>query len=124
MNTKKQNKPKLKITAQSIGPIMSIDAALSEEKRNLIFARNGTGKSFIARSLRMLDKAALSEMDTVEIPDFLVSEESDGVGSFALYEDENCIGRIELSTSTKTTSVSEPSYIFHVFSEDYVDEKS
>ncbi|MEP2092042.1 AAA family ATPase [Roseibium sp.] len=122
MNTTKQNKPKLKITAQSIGPIMSIDAALSEEKRNLIFARNGTGKSFIARSLRMLDKAALSEMDTVEIPDLLVSEESDGVGSFALYEDENCIGRIELNTSTKTTSILEPSYIFHVFSEDYVDE--
>jgi len=29
MNTTKQNGPKLKITAQSIGPIMSIDAVLS-----------------------------------------------------------------------------------------------
>lgn len=70
----------------------------------------------------MLDQAALSAMDPAEIPDLLVSEESEGVGSFALLEGENCIGRIELNTSAKTTSVSAPPYIFHVFSEDYVDE--
>jgi len=121
MNIAKQSKPKLKITAQCIGPIMSIDATLSEEKRNLIFARNGTGKSFIARSLRLLDKAALSNMDTTQISDLLVSEESNGVGTFGLYEGDKCIGRIELDTSKKTTSVSEPSYIFHVFSEAYID---
>ena len=122
MNTTKQNKPKLKITAQNIGPIKSIDAVLSEEKRHLIFARNGAGKSFIARSLRLLDKAAFSSMDTAGMPNLLVSEESTGIGAFGLYEDEKCIGRIDLNTSTKTTSVSEPRYIFHVFSEDYVDE--
>lgn len=122
MTTKKKNKPKLKIKAQNIGPIKSIDAVLSEEKQNLIFARNGTGKSFIARSLRLLDKAVMSDINTADIPDLLVSEESNGVGAFGLYEDDKCIGRIDLNTSSKATSVSESPYIFHVFSEDYVDE--
>jgi FtsZ-binding cell division protein ZapB len=101
---------------------MNMDQTLSDNKQNLIFARNGTGKSFIARSLRLLDKAAVSEMDTTLLPDFLVSEESTGRGSFGLYEGERCIGRLSLDTKTKSVDISEPEYIFHVFSEDYVDE--
>jgi len=122
MNTQQSTRPILTIKAHSIGPIMSMDQKLSENKQNLIFARNGTGKSFIARALRLLDKAAVAEMDTTLLPDLLVSEESAGKGSFGLFEGETCIGELSLDTKAKSVSISEPKYIFHVFSEDYVDE--
>ena len=56
-------KPHLSIKAQHIGPIMKLDQTLSNRKQNLIFARNGMGKSFIARALRLLDQSASSSVD-------------------------------------------------------------
>ena len=50
-------------------------------------------------------------------------ESSDGSGSFRLYEGESCIGSLELDTRSKTVTRAEPSYIFHVFTEDYIDEE-
>ena len=58
------------------------------------------------------------------IPDLLVSEEAlTGQGAFALYEGDVCIGSFDLDTNAKTVSLSHPKYIFHVFSEDYVNEQ-
>lgn len=115
-------KPVLKIKAQNIGPIMSLDGSLSENKQNLIFARNGTGKSFLARSLRLLDENSLGEIRREDIPEWLVSEESSaGKGSFSLWEDVACIGQIDLNRTTGDVNFSAPKYLFHVFSEDYVE---
>lgn len=122
MNVPATPKPILKISARHIGPIMSLDASLSNHKQNLIFARNGTGKSFLARSLRLLDEGALEGVTPQDMPDLLVSEESSTKqGTFLLYEDDVCIGSIGLNCTNKTVSFSTPRYIFHVFSEDYVD---
>lgn len=122
MNIPATPKPILKISARHIGPIMSLDAPLSENKQNLIFARNGTGKSFLARSLRFLDESALEGITPQEIPKLLVSEESSTKqGAFLLYENDVCIGSIDLNCASKTVKFSVPHYIFHVFSEDYVD---
>ena len=122
MNTPSSPKPFLRISARHIGPIMSLDATLSMCKQNLIFARNGTGKSFLARSLRLLDQSALEGVTQDEMPDLLVSEESSSKqGSFQIYEDDTCIGSLGLNCASKTVSFSVPQYIFHVFSEDYVD---
>lgn len=122
MNVPASPKPILKISARHIGPIMSLDASLSDNKQNLIFARNGTGKSFLARSLRLLDEGALEGVTPQDMPDLLVSEESSTKqGTFLLYEDDVCIGSIGLNCTSKTVSFSTPRYIFHVFSEDYVD---
>ena len=101
---------------------MRLHGSLSDEKQNLIFALNGTGKSFIARSLRLFDKVAFSEMDPEKVPNVLVSEESNGNGRFSLFEGDRCIGKIDLETERKIVHVSKTGYIFHVFSEDYVDE--
>ena len=103
---------------------MGLKQDLSTDKQNLIYARNGTGKSFIARALRFLDQTVYSRYEQTSIPDLLVSEESDdGTGSFQLYEGSDCIGSLELDTRSKTATRSEPSYIFHVFTEDYIDEE-
>lgn len=122
MNTPNSDKPKLSIKAQHVGPIMSLNASLSSERQNLIFARNGTGKSFLARSLRLLDDEATLGFDEHEIPKLLVSEESTNrQGYFRLSVGENCVGSLDLNAQNNTVSKSQPDYIFHVFSEDYVD---
>ena len=103
---------------------MALNQDLSSDKQNLIYARNGTGKSFIARALRLLDQTVFSRYVQSSIPDLLVSEESDnGTGSFRLYEGASCIGSLELDTRSKTVVRAEPSYLFHVFTEDYIDEE-
>ncbi len=120
------NKPvkNLIIKAQHIGPIMKLDGSLSDEKQNLIFARNGTGKSFLARALRMLVQNAQHEAASERIPANLISEESrDGKGWFKLYEGEKCVGGVELNTNDEQVSLLSSPYIFHVFSEDYVTEE-
>ena len=124
MNTPATPKPALRIEAAHIGPIMGLKQELSTDKQNLIYARNGTGKSFIARALRLLDQTVFSRYEQSDIPDLLVSEESsDGSGAFRLYEGTSCIGSLELNTRSKTVARVEPSYIFHVFTEDYIDEE-
>lgn len=124
MNTPATPKPALRIEAAHIGPIMGLNQDLSADKQNLIYARNGTGKSFIARALRLLDQTVFSRYEQSSIPDLLVSEESsDGTGSFRLYEGTDCVGSLELDTRSKTATRTETSYIFHVFTEDYIDEE-
>jgi hypothetical protein len=124
MNTTLKQKKPLIIKAQHIGPVMQLDQPLSDGKQNLIFARNGSGKSFIARALRHLDGAANTSVGDSDVPNFLVSEESgSGTGFFKLYEGEDEIGGLELCTKTPSVTRSPPKYIFHVFSEDYVDDE-
>lgn len=56
------------------------------------------------------------------MPELLVSEEAPTKqGTFLLYEDQNCIGSIGLNCSNRSVNFSAPRYVFHVFSEDYVD---
>ena len=122
MNTQSNQKPKLRIKAQHIGPIMSLDGELSDKSQNLIFARNGTGKSFLARSLRLLDENGLHGVPIEEIPERLVSEEAaNRQGTFSLWEGGVCIGGLGLNGVARIVSYTQPKYIFHVFSEDYVD---
>ena len=121
MSTLATPKPKLRVKAEYIGPIMKLDGLLSDEKQNLIFARNGTGKSFLARALRLLDETALDGVSRDEVANLLVSAESPNrQGSFQLFEDTICIGSIGLNAIDNDVTFSTPRYIFHVFSEDYV----
>lgn len=116
------SRAKLRVKAKHIGPIMNLDAELSDRKQHLIFARNGTGKSFIARSLRLLDPTLEQQEPDAEIPSILISEEAqDGRGSFGLYEGETCVGSFDLNAKTANVDRSNPKYIFHVFSEDFIE---
>ena len=124
MNTQALPRPELRMSAKYIGPIMNLDQNLSSLKQNLIFARNGTGKSFIARALRLLDPNAYSHVNQTELPNLLISEEAtNGEGEFELYEDNSCIASLKMNNHTHTLSRVTPKYIFHVFTEDYIDEQ-
>ncbi|RPE72160.1 wobble nucleotide-excising tRNase [Pacificibacter maritimus] len=122
MSTIKAAKPKLRVSAKYIGPIMELEAELSDRPQHLIFARNGTGKSFMARALRLLDPVKNESEDEAEIPSILVSEEAvDHQGTFALFEGNECIGSIGLNAHAGSVNRSKPSYIYHVFSEDFIE---
>ena len=47
--------PKFSISAQYLGPVFSLNGELTKNAQNLVFARNGTGKSFLSRAFRYLD---------------------------------------------------------------------
>ena len=120
MNTK--SKKPFKISARNIGPIISLKAELTHRDRNLIFARNGTGKSFISRAFRYLDLARQDEGIT-DAAEMLVSDESnDGTGVFSFSQDGgDVLGKLELAKKENTVLQIRTDTRFHVFSEDFVD---
>ncbi|MEE4208975.1 MAG: AAA family ATPase [Parvularcula sp.] len=109
-----------RIKARCLGPIIGLDVQLSNRSQNLIFARNGTGKSFLARAFRCLDLHGQGvEQDYASAP--LVSDEApDGCGSFEVHRGEEKLGQLKLAKETHELDIGCEDTIFHVFSEDYV----
>lgn len=114
-------KPKIKISARHLGPVLSLDGELSEKGQNLIFARNGTGKSFLSRGFRCLDQSGDGK-DITNAAHNLVSDESpDDKGNLTVSR-RGTLG--ELSLQKNATPIAQsPDKIFHVFSEDFVHEE-
>lgn len=111
------------MSAQYLGPVLSLDGAFTANDQNLIFARNGTGKSFLSRALRYLDLHAQG-VDVSEAPINLISEETpDGKGEFTISRGGLLMGAIKLCKNTGTVSVPKTDTIFHVFSEDFVEQE-
>ena len=46
--------PPFVLNAEFLGPVFSLNAELTKRAQNLIFARNGIGKSFLSRAFRYL----------------------------------------------------------------------
>ena len=115
-----------KLFAQHLGPILSMQKGeLSKKRRNLIFARNGTGKSFLSRAFLYLDRHGQGE-DINKAAYYLVSEEStNGTGSFKFTCGNEILGELKLTKGTgendSRACASIPSgTIFHVFTNDFV----
>ncbi|MGV8856285.1 MAG: AAA family ATPase [Devosia sp.] len=116
----KQITDSLRLTAANLGPVASLDATLSKNAQNLIYARNGTGKSFLTRALRYLDLQAQGQ-DVSDAAFSLVSEESaDSRGSFALAQGSTPLGSLDLHFTGNTVSANSHDRVFHVFSDDFV----
>lgn len=112
--------PAFKIQATYLGPIFSVDAELSKNAQNLVFARNGTGKSFLSRAFRYLDLHRQGK-DVSKAAFYLVSDESaDAKGSFSFSRGTNALGTLNLEKSGDIVAANVPDTIFHVFSEDFV----
>jgi wobble nucleotide-excising tRNase len=110
----------LKLKATHLGPVASMDATLSKHAQNLIYARNGTGKSFLTRALRYLDLHAQG-LDVKNAAFDLVSEEAaDSSGSFNLARGTTSLGTLALHCSSNQVSANSYNRIFHVFSDDFV----
>ncbi|MEV4610669.1 AAA family ATPase [Neorhizobium sp. LMR1-1-1.1] len=113
-------KPSLHIRATSLGPVAQLDADLSKFAQNLVYARNGTGKSFLTRALRYLDLHGEGQ-DIQDAPTNLIAEESaNGQGLFELSQGGTSIGRLSLDLTTRKATPQIGDRIFHVFSEDFV----
>jgi wobble nucleotide-excising tRNase len=113
-------RPSLHLRANSLGPVASLDADLSKFAQNLVYARNGTGKSFLTRALRYLDLHGASE-DISEAPGNLVAEETaNGNGLFELSQGGHNLGKLTLNSLTPQVVPEIGGRIFHVFSDDFV----
>lgn len=116
-------KPAFSIQASYLGPIFTLSGDLTKHNQNLIFARNGTGKSFLSRALRYLDLEAQGR-DISDAAKNLVSDEaSDGKGIFSFSRGESALGSLCLEKQADSVSASVTDTIFHVFSEDFVQEE-
>ena len=124
MNTQPTPKTPYRISASFVGPIMNLDANLSYRDQNVIFATNGTGKSFIARAFRVLDDLYFENEDKEKIAELIASEEAnqkDGIGTFSYSKGVSSLGSLRLDTQSKKTDRANIEFIYHVFSTDYIE---
>ena len=115
--------PKFSISAQYLGPVFSLNGELTKNAQNLVFARNGTGKSFLSRAFRYLDLYGQGvALDNA--PRNLVSDESsDGKGAFSFGRGADAMGSLQLEKAGDQSTAQLNDTIFHVFSEDFVQEE-
>lgn len=121
MNT--ATKSNFALSARHVGPVFALDGELTHKNQNLIFARNGIGKSFLSRALRYLDLHG-QQKNVSDAAFNLVSDEStDGSGSFAFSRGTTAKGTLDLQKSEDVVAATVNDTIFHVFSEDFVQEE-
>ncbi len=122
MNTQPQPKSPYNIKARHIGPIMELDGVLSNKGQNLIFARNGMGKSFLSRAFRYIAEYK-NQYNSENISKWLVSEESlNGTAKLQFLQGTDELATLELNSQSDIVDVRVDSpTIFHVFSQDFVD---
>ena len=111
----------MKIKIRNIGPIISLDGDL-HDSRNLIFAINGTGKSFLTRSFEAIQRFKDStEIDQDTVDELLSEEHRNESAEIELIDEcSHRVASLEICGRTnKLTANSEK--IFHVFSSDYIE---
>lgn len=116
-------KPKLALSAKYLGPVISLDCELTKNAQNLIFARNGTGKSFLSRAFRYLDLHGQGEPLSDAARNLVSDESPDGRGEFTFSRGGTVIGSLRLDKISDAATVNVTETIFHVFSEDFVHEE-
>lgn len=111
------------ISGEYLGPVFSLRGDLTKKSQNIVFARNGTGKSFLSRAFRYLDLHGQGkELDNA--PRNLVSDEApDGKGAFSFGRGTNAMGSLQLDKAGGLSTAILNGTIFHVFSEDFVQEE-
>lgn len=115
--------PPISISVRYLGPIFELDGELSKNKQNLIFARNGTGKSFLSRAYRCLDNGKQNG-DLSKSGLDLVSDESPNTkGIFSVSRGTSPLGSLSLEREKESSTAALTDTIFHVFSEDFIDEE-
>ena len=121
MNT--QPKPPFEISAKYLGPVFSLDGRLTKKAQNLIFARNGTGKSFLSRAFRYLDIHRLGGALDDAARNLVSDESPDGKGLFCFSRGSEVMGTLSLEKSGDRVTTQISDTIFHVFSGDFVQEE-
>jgi hypothetical protein len=115
-------KPPISVSVGYLGPIFNLDSKLTKSRQHLVFARNGTGKSFISRAFRYLDLYCQGE-SLENAPLDLVSEEAESLGHFRFSRGETVLGSLDLNQKSNIVNASVDDVIFHVFSEDFINKE-
>ena len=121
MNTSQETK--FMISAKYLGPVLLLDGELTKNAQNLVFARNGTGKSFLSRAFRYLDQHGQGKALDDAARNLVSDESKDGEGSFAFSRGTNPMGTLRLEKTGDIATARVSDTIFHVFSEDFVQEE-
>ena len=111
------------LTARHIGPVFTLDGELTKNNQNLVFARNGIGKSFLSRAFRYLDLHGQKKSVSDAAFNLVSDESADGSGSFAFSRGTTAMGTLELQKAGGKVTTTVNDTIFHVFSEDFVQEE-
>lgn len=116
-------KANFSIAAKYVGPIFELSGTLSNKDQNLIFARNGTGKSFLSRAFRYLYLNSKNE-DISEAPNALVSDEAaDGSGEFVFSLGDQILGSLRMNKRLGSVDPMAKDTLFHVFSDEFIQEE-
>jgi len=116
-------KANFSMAAKYVGPIFELNGTLSNKDQNLIFARNGTGKSFLSRAFRYLYLSSKNE-DISDAPSALVSDEStDGGGVFVFSQGDQTLGSLKMNKPQGSVESMAEDTLFQVFSDDFVQEE-
>ena len=103
------------INAKNLGPVRSLNCELSHRRQNVVFARNGTGKSFLSRAFRYLDLYGQGK-PIADAQQQLVSDEAeDGSGEFECRHDGHMLGSLTLKSGPKQSTAKVQDTIFHFF---------
>lgn len=116
-------KPPFVISARFLGPVFSLDGELTKKAQNLIFARNGVGKSFLSRAFRYLDLQGQGKAIDDAAKNLVSDESSDGKGVFSFARGTNSMGTLALEKTGDVVTANVGDAIFHVFSEDFVQDE-
>src|SRR3546814_12065136 len=104
----------MEVSATCLGPVQKLNAPLSKHAQNLIYARNGTGKSFLTRAFRYLDMHGQGE-DISDAAFHQISEESpDNGGRFALVQGTTNIGSLTRSQLQIKVNATTHTRFFHL----------
>lgn len=113
-------KPPLQLSATCLGPVAKLDATLSKNAQNMIYARNGTGKSFLTRALRYIDAHAQGGDISKAAFDLVAEESHDSQGRFTLVQGSTSLATLSLNLRAGQVAANTHDRIFHVFSDDFV----
>jgi hypothetical protein len=120
--TYQPNEP-FKISVEHLGPVIALDCELSKNAQNLVFARNGTGKSFLSIAFRFLDSHRQGK-DIQTAPHDLVSEEfPNKKGKFRFFRGTTSLGELALDNGNDVVMPDNDETIFHMFSEDFIQDE-
>ena len=108
------------LRVNNVGPIKKLSGYLSKFCQNLIFAKNGVGKSYLARSFQLLDNVSRNE--EITYPMEIMTFDGATKGDVELRK-ESQLGFIEFENEVSEPRIFDPSCIFHVFSTEFVKDK-
>ena len=114
-----------KIKCENLAPISLLEKELNTSMLRIgIFANNGSGKTFLSRIFRLLEGPILSTDDGTSPTDYLIRFGCNHAKfSFSISDESGIIEDINLDIHSATMpAVTNTYYIYHTFTQDYVEE--